>query len=62
MIRKSGNRFSDKIMLQLKDKIMMRSLSRHDLPSCATGLRSVPTPVISTSTLSPGFIHTGGLR
>ena len=25
-------------------------------------LRSSPTPVISTSTVSPGFIHTGGSR
>jgi hypothetical protein len=31
-------------------------------PSATIGLRSTPMPVTSTSTVSPGFIHSGGLR
>ena len=30
--------------------------------SCATGLRRVPMALISTSTVSPCFIHSGGVR
>jgi hypothetical protein len=37
-----------------------RKLTAHH--SSTTGFRSVPMPEISTSSTSPAFIHTGGLR
>ncbi len=33
-----------------------------DYSSCATLLRSTPIPLTSTSTVSPCFIQSGGLR
>ena len=39
----------------------MVSIMVGDQSSAITGLRRMPTPVTSTSTTSPGFIHKGGV-
>src|ERR1022692_4003200 len=40
--------------------VLVERLQNHF--SCTTGFRSSPSPSISTSTTSPSFIYTGGLR
>src|SRR5262249_18448859 len=36
------------------------SVDAQSYSSAATGFRNIPMPLISTSAMSPGFIHTGG--